>query len=451
MKRLVQLIITVFLLSSQALAGPVEGPSNRTDNIERGIFTANAHPRGRFNAGLETFAYQGGYLVESGTCTAGAVSDYNTCASVAHNTNLGDIVRFTSGALAGIEARVVVDSTDYFDIGMTLDTATDGITYSTYRPISQTLSSTGGSLGTYAEDSAHTSGDVGQFMLAVRNNGAATTFTGANADYSPLACNGNGALYVEEQYTTRATEDAAETAGGLLTMIGSVRRDVPASSANTTGDNATLNTDARGALWVAGLAQEDFAPSSGDYYPAPLLFITDSPARTSSGANELSHFIGNGWGSQWVDVQGFTTRVCVAITPDTAAYAANDIVGGLQTFASLLRTGVNSGILQNIEITNTEIDGIPFNVCIFNANPSGSTVADQGPATIVAADLQKLIGCVSVADGRSFVTTELYQAQNVGLAVDAAATSLYAIVRTTGIPTWAAAQTLNVCLTVLND
>ncbi len=44
-------------------------------------------------------------------------------------------------------------------------------------------------------------------------------------------------------------EDAAETAGGNLSMAGSVRRDTAASSAGTTGDNATLNTDANGLLW----------------------------------------------------------------------------------------------------------------------------------------------------------------------------------------------------------
>lgn len=45
-------------------------------------------------------------------------------------------------------------------------------------------------------------------------------------------------------------EDAGETAGGNLSMAGTVRRDTAASSAGTTGDNATLNTDATGLLWT---------------------------------------------------------------------------------------------------------------------------------------------------------------------------------------------------------
>ena len=49
---------------------------------------------------------------------------------------------------------------------------------------------------------------------------------------------------------TQYDEDAAETAGGKVTMAGSVRRDTAASSAGTTGDNATINTDASGLLWT---------------------------------------------------------------------------------------------------------------------------------------------------------------------------------------------------------
>jgi hypothetical protein len=45
-------------------------------------------------------------------------------------------------------------------------------------------------------------------------------------------------------------EDAGETVGGTLVMVGAVRRDTAASSSGTTGDNSTINTDANGNLWV---------------------------------------------------------------------------------------------------------------------------------------------------------------------------------------------------------
>lgn len=68
------------------------------------------------------------------------------------------------------------------------------------------------------------------------------------------------------------TEDAGETAGGNLVMSGSVRRDAAASSAGTTGDNATLNTDASGLLWVRQLD-----PCSGavkTYFPVNIATAT---------------------------------------------------------------------------------------------------------------------------------------------------------------------------------
>lgn len=46
-------------------------------------------------------------------------------------------------------------------------------------------------------------------------------------------------------------EDAPEAAGGNLAMSGSVRRDTPATSAGASGDNATINTNASGAVWVS--------------------------------------------------------------------------------------------------------------------------------------------------------------------------------------------------------
>jgi hypothetical protein len=48
-------------------------------------------------------------------------------------------------------------------------------------------------------------------------------------------------------------EDIAETAGTGLAMAGSVRRDVAATSAGSTAENATINTDALGQMWTRQL------------------------------------------------------------------------------------------------------------------------------------------------------------------------------------------------------
>lgn len=101
-----------------------------------------------------------------------------------------------------------------------------------------------------AEDSAHTSGDVGVMMLAVRND-SGSVLADATGDYIPLTTDNTGALRVVgggggSQYA----EDAAHVSGNLGTMALVVRSDTPASTAGTNGDYAAMISDANGRLYV---------------------------------------------------------------------------------------------------------------------------------------------------------------------------------------------------------
>lgn len=51
--------------------------------------------------------------------------------------------------------------------------------------------------GDYADDSAHTSGDRGLFGLSIRNDNQATTFSSAAGDYQGYATDQKGALYTK--------------------------------------------------------------------------------------------------------------------------------------------------------------------------------------------------------------------------------------------------------------
>jgi len=75
---------------------------------------------------------------------------------------------------------------------------------------------------------------------------------------------------------TDVTEDAAETAGGTGPFVLSVRRDTRASSAGTTGDNASFNTDATGNLYTND---------------SNLAIGASGLKRTSAGATEDEHEI----------------------------------------------------------------------------------------------------------------------------------------------------------------
>ena len=107
----------------------------------------------------------------------------------------------------------------------------------------------------YAEDAAHTSADVGQFVLGVRNDTLAA-LGGTDGDYVPFQMNASGALYVEvatlpsSTSTIEVVGDAAENAAaaGNPVLIGG-RYD---SSGRTLGDGdvGAIALDADGAVHI---------------------------------------------------------------------------------------------------------------------------------------------------------------------------------------------------------
>jgi len=73
------------------------------------------------------------------------------------------------------------------------------------------------------EDTAHTSGDVGVMALAVRNDDGATTLAGSNGEYSPIAVNSAGVLFMREDvdntYTAVVYASAAAASKDHLNMF----------------------------------------------------------------------------------------------------------------------------------------------------------------------------------------------------------------------------------------
>jgi hypothetical protein len=112
---------------------------------------------------------------------------------------------------------------------------------------------TGGGGGTqYAEDAAHADGNTGNLMLAVRRDAAASS-TATDGDNATINVDALGRLWVNCgtgcSGGTQYAEDAAHADGNTGTLAIGVRRDAAASSTATDGDNATLNLDATGRLW----------------------------------------------------------------------------------------------------------------------------------------------------------------------------------------------------------
>lgn len=141
----------------------------------------------------------------------------------------------------------------------TIDADTGNIATST----STTATNTGTIAGAVkAEDAAHSSGHTGIPFWGVRNDSAATSLTDTNGDYTPIATDSNGRLFINAISSifsvtpgTSATalgkaEDAAHTSGDSGVMVLCVRQDTAAALATTVGDYIPCATDATGRMWT---------------------------------------------------------------------------------------------------------------------------------------------------------------------------------------------------------
>ena len=123
----------------------------------------------------------------------------------------------------------------------------------------------------YAEDSVHTDGDTGQFVLTVRNDTLAT-LVDTDGDYAPLQVNGSGALYVDINGSgdvsvatnSEYAEDSVHTSGDVGQFVLAVRNDTLAALAGTDGDYAPLQVSADGALYVEVAANTGSNQVEGD-------------------------------------------------------------------------------------------------------------------------------------------------------------------------------------------
>lgn len=170
------------------------------------------------------------------TTIAGAVSGTEMQVDVvaalpAGTNNIGDVDVLTLPALpAGTNAIGKLAANSGVDIG-DVDVTTCGTI---------TPGTAASSLGK-AEDAAHSSGDVGVMVLAVRSNTAAST-SGTDGDYQPLITDTNGRLHVVNSAGVAGdiAHDAADS-GNPVKMGGKARTTNPTAVANADRVDATFD------------------------------------------------------------------------------------------------------------------------------------------------------------------------------------------------------------------
>lgn len=109
------------------------------------------------------------------------------------------------------------------------------------------LSVVASGVSSFAEDSAHTSGALGTFIMAVRNDSGAV-FTDTNGDYSPISVDNQGRLMVNLQ--TGNGNLAANAASGAKSSVPASASSVQILAANSVRKKFSVYNDSSVDLYL---------------------------------------------------------------------------------------------------------------------------------------------------------------------------------------------------------
>lgn len=178
-----------------------------------------------------------------------------------------------------------------------------------------------------AEDAAHASGAVGNFVLGVRND-ANATLTSADGDYSPFAVDSAGRMKVVASFSSNYAEDAAHASGDIGDYVLTVRQDTLASSTSADGDYASFKSNSRGALYTqpVGNVADDAADSEN---PIKVGSRAETGALTAVGDGDRADLLSDDFRRIYVN-SGPNIAVeetAVSVTTTATALPATNLTG----------------------------------------------------------------------------------------------------------------------------
>jgi hypothetical protein len=197
--------------------------------------------------------------------------------------------------------------------------------------------------GVHAEDSVAASGANGVFALGVRRDADAPT--AGDGDYSELQTDANGRLKTAQ--LSEHAEDTAHTTGDVGVQALAVRNDTPGSLAGTDGDYAPLQVDSAGRLATVAVP----GPLLSTSISVPTAVAAVSVLLLAAAANRRTLLIRNsGAGPLYVAPRtpAVTTDILIAsgetleingLWAQSAWYAISNGVGATATtYAGLVAT-----------------------------------------------------------------------------------------------------------------
>ena len=154
-------------------------------------------------------------------------------------------------------------------------------------------------------------------------------------------------------------------------------------------------------------------------------------------------------------------RLVVAVSGDTisqtptvtaGAYAADDAVGGLLTFANAARVSGGGGVVKTVVIIDDAGQDAELELWLFNQ--TFTAMVDNAPWAPAEDDLENLVGVISTEDSsQGWLDAGTPSAITIDVATryDLAGTSLFGQLVTRGTPTFAATDDVTVKVGLLQD
>ena len=134
----------------------------------------------------------------------------------------------------------------------------------------------------------------------------------------------------------------------------------------------------------------------------------------------------------------FFTYTITQVT-NASAYDAGDSVGGKITITNAVGDKGGFTTLKSIHVIDKGNQKAVLEILFFNSDPAAATITDD-VAFVYSTDINKQIGRVSIA-AADYVTLNSLATANLGsinkvLAASSESNSLYAVIVTTGTPTY---------------
>jgi hypothetical protein len=143
----------------------------------------------------------------------------------------------------------------------------------------------------------------------------------------------------------------------------------------------------------------------------------------------------------------------VTITPDTAAYSANDVIGASPLVFDVSGSVSNGGLINTLVVVDNEI-GAAGALWLFKPTSAGAaptTIADNGAFAPVFADLQNLMVIITLP---SFITVNSLKVallEDVNTRFYTQNGKLYGYYVPSGAPDWAASKTVQISMGILGQ